>query len=104
MNDDSKTAAADAARKHKFIGLALVLCTSTMVSSYYLPLGGPAVKIVFALAIAVVEAFLVAGYLMHLISEKKLIYSVLLLTGVFFLCVLLLPLLAHADHASGFFK
>ncbi len=104
MNDHSKTEAADAARKHKFIGLALVLCTSVMVSSYYLPLGGPTVKIVVALAIALAEAFLVAGYLMHLISEKKLIYSVLMLTSVFFLCVLLLPLLSHADHASGFFK
>ena len=104
MNDHSKTEAAEAARKHKFIGVALVLCTSLMVSSYYLPLGGTTVKIVVALSIALVEAFLVAGYLMHLISEKRLIYSVLLLTGVFFLCVLLLPLLAHADHASGFFK
>lgn len=104
MNDHSKTEPAEAARKHKFIGLALVLCTSLMVSSYYLPLGGKAVKIVVALVIASIEAFLVAGFLMHLISEKKLIYSVLMLTGIFFLGVLLLPLMSHADHASSFFK
>ena len=41
-----------------------------------------------ALAIASVKGFLVAGYFMHLLSEKKLIYAVLLLT-LFFLALLL---------------
>jgi len=30
-----------------------------------------------------VNAFLVAGYLMHLLSEKKLIYTVLIFTVIF---------------------
>src|SRR4051812_40716196 len=41
-------------------------------------------NIVVALIIALTKAFLVAGYFMHLISEKKLIYSVLAFTGFFF--------------------
>ena len=34
---------------------------------------------------------MVAGVFMHLISEKKVIYAVLILTAAFFLLVLLLP-------------
>ena len=34
---------------------------------------------------------MVAGVFMHLISEKKVIYAVLVLTAAFFLLVLLLP-------------
>ena len=44
--------------------------------------------IMIALAIACTKGFLVAGFFMHLLSEKKLIYSVLALT-VFFFAVLL---------------
>ena len=45
-------------------------------------------RIILALAIASVKGFLVAGYFMHLLSEKKLIYSVLLFTVFFFLVLL----------------
>jgi hypothetical protein len=34
---------------------------------------------------------------MHLISEKKLIYAVLVLTGAFFVALLALPLFSHSD-------
>lgn len=48
--------------------------------------------IAVALTIASIKAFLVAGFFMHLMSEKRLIYSVLALTVVFFIVLLLLPL------------
>ena len=48
--------------------------------------------IVVALFIASIKATLVASFFMHLISEKKLIYSVLILTVVFFLVLLFVPL------------
>lgn len=44
--------------------------------------------ILIALIIASIKGFLVAGFFMHLLSEKKLIYSVLGLT-VFFFAVLI---------------
>lgn len=44
--------------------------------------------ILIALVIACTKGFLVAGFFMHLLSEKKLIYSVLALT-VFFFSVLM---------------
>jgi len=46
------------------------------------------IAIGIALVIACTKGFLVAGFFMHLLSEKKLIYSVLGLT-VFFFAVLL---------------
>jgi cytochrome c oxidase subunit 4 len=57
--------------------------------------------IAIALFIASVKGALVAGFFMHLISEKKLIYWVLALTVVFFFTLLLLPVLTSlADQAA----
>ena len=56
----------------------------------YLHLNRP-LAITVALIIATVKAGMVAGVFMHLISEKKVIYAVLILTAAFFLLVLLLP-------------
>ena len=51
----------------------------------------PAVAITVALFIAAVKGSLVAAYFMHLISERKAIYSVLILTVVFFIVLMALP-------------
>jgi len=55
----------------------------------------PAVTI--ALFVAIVKGSLVAGYFMHLVSEKKLIYAVLALTVAFFVVLLALPVLTHEN-------
>jgi len=47
--------------------------------------------IIVALIIATVKGSLVAAFFMHLLSEKKLIYSVLILTVVFFAVLMWLP-------------
>lgn len=47
--------------------------------------------IVLALFIATIKGTLVAGYFMHLLSEKKIIYWTLLLTLVFFIVLMALP-------------
>jgi len=51
----------------------------------------PAVAITVALFIAAVKGSLVAAYFMHLISERKAIYSILILTVVFFIVLMALP-------------
>ena len=56
--------------------------------------------IFLALIIASVKASLVAGYFMHLISEKSMIISILLLTVFFFFVMISLPLISYIDHAS----
>ena len=43
------------------------------------------------LATIVLLGSLVAGYFMHLVSEKKLIYAVLALTAFFFVALMALP-------------
>jgi cytochrome c oxidase subunit 4 len=74
-------------RVYIIVFVALAALTVITVSISYLHLQGwRAVGV--ALAIASVKGFLVAGYFMHLLSEKKLIYAVLILT-VFLLALLL---------------
>jgi caa(3)-type oxidase subunit IV len=53
--------------------------------------------ITVALLVATVKGSLVACYFMHLISEKKLIYGVLVLTAVFFAVLLALPAVTHSN-------
>jgi cytochrome c oxidase subunit IV len=43
----------------------------------------------------VIKGSLVAGFFMHLISEKKLIYAVLALTVAFFIVLLFVPVITH---------
>ena len=47
--------------------------------------------IMVALSIASIKGFLVAAFFMHLLSEKKVIYGVLVLTVAFFALLLWLP-------------
>jgi cytochrome c oxidase subunit IV len=41
---------------------------------------------------------MVAAYFMHLISEKKAIYAILVLTVAFFVVLMLMPSLSHWDQ------
>lgn len=95
---------ADGVRKHATIMVCLMLGTLAMVTASFLPLGSTGLKVAVVLAVAAVEAFLVAGHLMHLLSEKKLIYSVLALTAILFVGLLALPIFSASDHISLLFK
>ena len=53
------------------------------------------------LAIACFNAFLVAGFLMHLLSEKKLVYTLLAFTVFFVIGLAGLTLYAMQDFPSG---
>ena len=50
-----------------------------------------------ALFVATIKGSLVGCYFMHLISEKKLIYAVLVLTAAFFVALLALPVFTHSN-------
>lgn len=72
------------ARLCAVIFLVLAATTGCMIATSFAHLGdGWTLKVTLILAIAAVNAFLVAGHLMHLLSEKKLVYTVLAFT-VFF--------------------
>ena len=81
----------------------VVLCTTTgMIATSFAHIGeGWTLKVALILAIAVVNAFLVAGYLMHLLSEKKLIYTVLVFTVFFFIGLMGLTLWAMDCFPTG---
>ena len=69
-----------------------MVLTIVTVAISYLHLPVP-IAVTVALLVATIKGSLVACYFMHLISEKKLIYAVLVLTVVFFVALLALPVL-----------
>jgi cytochrome c oxidase subunit 4 len=76
--------------------VALMALTLITVAVSYLDLP-PAMAITVALFIAIVKGSLVACYFMHLISEKRLIYAVLVITAVKFVALLILPVFTHSN-------
>ncbi|MCH7812906.1 MAG: cytochrome C oxidase subunit IV family protein [Planctomycetes bacterium] len=75
---------------------ALAVFTLVTVGASYLDVSVP-MAILIALLIASVKASLVACYFMHLISERKALYSVLLLCVFFLIALMLLPILTQAE-------
>jgi caa(3)-type oxidase subunit IV len=83
-------------RVYLIVFVALAALTAVTVGSFYALKSYPvSVAIGVALAIALVKGSLVAGYFMHLLSEKKLIYAVLILTVFFFAVLIWGPWLHH---------
>ena len=81
-----------------FVALAALTVVTVGVSYLHLTIG-PAIAL--ALFIATIKGSLVACFFMHLISERKLIYSVLILTVVFFIALMVIPLSTFMDHLGG---
>ena len=77
-----------------FASLLALTVITVGISYLHLPVL-PAVGL--ALLVALTKGSLVACYFMHLISERKLIYAVMLLTVVFFFFVLLGPMLTEKN-------
>jgi len=78
--------------------VTLMVLTVVTVSVSYLDLPVP-LAVTVALLVAIVKGSLVGCYFMHLISEKKLIYAVLVLTAAFFVALMVLPVVTTS---SGF--
>jgi cytochrome c oxidase subunit 4 len=84
-------------RKYLIVFFVLACLTVVTVAISYLHLP-PREAIAVALLIASMKAFLVAGYFMHLLSERKLIYAVLAITVFFFSMLLWAPWNHHYDY------
>jgi len=76
--------------------VALLALTMITVTVSYLHLQTVA-AITVAITIAAIKGSLVACYFMHLLTERKLIYAVLIITVLFFAVLMSLPLFSHAD-------
>jgi len=80
----------------------VLLAIGSMIAVSFAHIGeGWTWRVVLILAIATVNASLVAGYLMHLLSEKKLIYTVLGFTVFFVIGLFGLTLWAMNDFPIG---
>jgi len=77
-----------------FVSLMALTIITVAVSRFHLPVP---IAVTVALVVATIKGSLVACYFMHLISEKKLIYAVLVLTAAFFVALLALPVLTVHD-------
>ena len=85
----------------KIIFGVILLAIGGMIWASFLPHFGWPAKVAIILAIAAVNAFCVAGYLMHLLSEKKLSYTVLMFTVIFVIGLFGLTLWAMTDFPVG---
>ena len=91
------------ARKHMrtyaIIGVALMIGTGLTVWASFINFGSREINIIAALIIACTKGFLVAGFFMHLISEKKMIYAVLACTVFFATGLMFLTLLSMSNES-----
>ena len=79
-------------------GALMVLTIVTVGVSYlHLPV---AMAILVALAVATIKGSLVAMFFMHLKGERKLIYYVLVLTVIFFIFLMFVPLATNLDKIT----
>jgi caa(3)-type oxidase subunit IV len=84
-------------RRYLLVFYALLFGTVITVGASYIQFGNRSVNIAVALFIALGKASLVAGYFMHLISERKVIYGIMLFTFIFVLGLMVLLLGGSAD-------
>lgn len=88
-------------RRYMFVFYALLVGTVITVGAYYVHLPSMALTVAVALLIASVKAFLVAGYFMHLMSEKKMIYGILASTLFFFAGMMYLTVWSRDEVPKG---
>jgi cytochrome c oxidase subunit IV len=84
-------------RKYLYVFYALLFGTLITVGASYIPFGHHYLNVGIALLIAIAKASLVACYFMHLISERKMTYGILLFTAFFFLGLMFLTIWSYAD-------
>ncbi len=99
MHEATPEAIRKETRVYIVVFVALAALTAVTVGVSYLHLSKvPAIAL--ALAIAIVKGSLVACYFMHLISEKKVVYYVLILTVLFFATLMLAPVYGHLGSTA----
>jgi cytochrome c oxidase subunit 4 len=77
-----------------FVALMVLTIITVAIARLHLPVP---MAVTVALIVATIKGSLVAGYFMHLVSEKKLIYAILVLTVAFFFALLALPVFTHSN-------
>jgi cytochrome c oxidase subunit IV len=86
----------DEIRKYRVVFVSLLFLTILVVTVSYLRFNR-VVAVTILVSIAALKAGLVAGYFMHLISEKNTIYSLLILTSIILAAILIMPLFGSVN-------
>ncbi|HYE33142.1 MAG TPA: cytochrome C oxidase subunit IV family protein [Methylomirabilota bacterium] len=86
-------------RKYMMVFGALLVGTVITVAASYIHFENFTFTVLLALFIASIKAFLVAGWFMHLISERKMIYFILTATVFFFAGLVYLTLWSMAPDS-----
>ena len=93
---DSPEAIAKETRTYLLVFAALAVLTVITVAVSYIDMNTTQ-AVVVALVVATIKGSLVAAFFMHLLSEEKFIYAVLVLTMIFFVALFVLPIGTYAD-------
>lgn len=96
MEHSDPAAIKKSVRTYMLIGAALYVLTVVTVAVNQVHLAVP-FAVTLALIIASIKGSMVAGVFMHLNHEKKWIYGSLILTVVFFLVLMAVPILTVSD-------
>ena len=80
-----------------FVALMALTIVTVAISTLHLNVKA---AITIALVVATIKGSLVASYFMHLISEKKVIYATLILTAVFLILLMFLPVSTYIDRLT----
>lgn len=84
-------------RRYMIVFGCMVVSALLTVGVSLAPLGNHKLNIGLALVTISVQAFLVLGFMMHLLSERHTIYSVLGFTGFFLVFLMFLILWAYGE-------
>jgi cytochrome c oxidase subunit IV len=84
-------------RKYLLVGATLITFTAITVWLSYVDFGTIKANVAVAMLVATFKAALVAAIFMHLSSEKRLIYRILIFTAFFVIGLFFLTYLAWYD-------
>ena len=87
-------------KKYLIVFGVLLILTIVTVTASNLQIG-MTLGIIVALIIASVKGYLVACNFMHLSSEKRLVYFVLIIAAVFFIAMMLIFYVSHYNLPEG---
>jgi cytochrome c oxidase subunit 4 len=90
MSETSREHTHEHTKAYWAVGIALFVLTVVTVTASVFHFA-VLVAVSVGLLIAVVKGSLVAMFFMHLFNERRVIYGALILTAIFFLALLLLP-------------
>ncbi len=81
--------------------IVLIIGTVLTVGASYIDLPNMAMTVALALFIASVKGFFVAGYFMHLMDEKKMVYGIMASTVFFAVSLMFLTIWAMSDPPTN---